>query len=741
MPSDITKKHILVGHTFWGRGGAEISAMWLLQTLLRNYNVDVVTRGGWDIDELNHVSGTSIPKDAIKVRYAPFSKNIYGGALWVGFYKRFCRSIANQYDLCVTASRVIDWGVPAVHFLTDVTWNNSLQLKFNSEELHSRRGAVRSIYWKLESIIAGSSWRNPAQFDVIVANSEWTAANSSPHCGLNPVVICPPVPGKYDNMLPWEERENSFVCLGRISVEKQIDQVIYILDAVRETNRDIKLHIVGQFDTSSYSNHILDLHKTRADWIILHGGLYGAEKEALLGRCRYGISSCTHEAFGIATAEMLKAGMIPFIPMEGAQREIVNDISLTYTSVADAVIKVNSLLASNEEQITKYHCFLQASSRFNIEKYQDDVVQFFNNLLENSKTVNQTKLYLSRRIYLVALLFSISGLSKMFYWLNRSRKRILSYHNVIPDEYYNDNLVDCESRSASLLRFQLEYLSTRFKLGCNICNYDELTITFDDGYLNQFSVAHRILSDLNIRAYFFITTCLLEDTGYPLVIDELLLWISLVPYGCYCISPMGEYPQLVINIKSHEDRKRCWIDQLYPFILSDKNNMVNLRRLFDVCYPYSMLKQMIDPYYYKLRFTPIHRDQLLVMSAFGHCIGPHSKTHPILSLLSTEELTRELSSVYSPSTSDLFNVKMLAYPFGGASEVSNREISLAKKLEYDFAFANVNYPLVNDTNYNNYFVPRFTLPNTNSIVILDFFLSGAKYFIQHLRLFPKWENL
>jgi hypothetical protein len=37
---------ILLGHTYLGRGGAEVAAMWYLQALSEDYPVDLVTPGG-----------------------------------------------------------------------------------------------------------------------------------------------------------------------------------------------------------------------------------------------------------------------------------------------------------------------------------------------------------------------------------------------------------------------------------------------------------------------------------------------------------------------------------------------------------------------------------------------------------------------------------------------------------------------------------------------------------------------
>ena len=364
---------ILIGHPYWGRGGAEIATMWMLQSLLQDYQVDVVTRGGWDLDELNLAAGTNIQRDTVQVHYAPFSNRRFAGALWLGCFYRFCRKIASQYDLCITASRVIDWGVPAIHFLSDVTWHHTLQNQFYSAEFHERKGLLRSVYWKLGDLIAGKSGRAPEQHDLFIANSQWTAQYAATFCCKDVNVIYPPVPGKFDNLMPWNERENTFVCLGRISEEKNIEQVISILELVRETYPSITLRIVGHFDDTPYCQFILNLCESRNDWITVHNGLYGEEKENLLGRCRYGLSACKREAFGIATAEMIKAGVIPFVPKEGAQRELLMDKSLSYESNDDAAKKIRTVLASTTNQMKLHLENMQSGTSFSTEKFSSKV--------------------------------------------------------------------------------------------------------------------------------------------------------------------------------------------------------------------------------------------------------------------------------------------------------------------------------------------------------------------------------
>jgi glycosyltransferase involved in cell wall biosynthesis len=338
------RRRIVVGHPFWGRGGAEIAATWLIQALHKAYEVHVATRGGWDLASLNATAGTSIPPGAVKVVSCPEQPDWMPGAFGIAAYHRFCRRIAPQYDLRITASRFVDWGLPAIHFLSDVTWNLDLQRLFGSAEHVNRQGMLRRMYWSLAQVLAGSSRRSPCVHDQFVANSRWTAKLSQRYCARQIVTIYPPVLAR-SSPLPWAEREDGFVLLGRISPEKRVEDAIKIVSEVRERtgNGRIRMYIVGTPADYNYGQHIQSIAKEHP-WVILTGPLYGREKEAFVVRQRYAISACDCEAFGMATAEMVALGLVPFVPSKSAQREVVQSDLLCYDDHEDAVRKITEIL-------------------------------------------------------------------------------------------------------------------------------------------------------------------------------------------------------------------------------------------------------------------------------------------------------------------------------------------------------------------------------------------------------------
>ncbi|MEL6136627.1 MAG: glycosyltransferase, partial [Cyanobacteria bacterium J06628_6] len=143
---------------------------------------------------------------------------------------------------------------------------------------------------------------------------------------------------------PWADKENLFLCSGRIVKPKQTHRVISMLQAVREKGFDVKLHITGGgggIYADSYMRQIETLARQNSDWVYLHRNLSYKDYLELVSRCRYGVHY-KPEPFGISVAEMLKADMIPFVRTFGGQMEIVGSEqkSILFADEQDGVEKL-----------------------------------------------------------------------------------------------------------------------------------------------------------------------------------------------------------------------------------------------------------------------------------------------------------------------------------------------------------------------------------------------------------------
>ena len=179
-------------------------------------------------------------------------------------------------------------------------------------------------------------------------------------------------PGKFIEK-EWKKRETAFVFLGRISPEKKIEEIIMILKKIKERGYSVTLSIIGQFDNSAYANNIKLRCNAESSWIKCFGAVYGEKKIKLLSNFRYGISACDCEAFGIATGEMVKAGILPFIPFKGAQKEIVCRNELIYKSHDDAISKIIKVLNSENLQVELHRNLLDRANFFSKKHFIESI--------------------------------------------------------------------------------------------------------------------------------------------------------------------------------------------------------------------------------------------------------------------------------------------------------------------------------------------------------------------------------
>ncbi|MBI5641481.1 MAG: glycosyltransferase family 4 protein [Nitrospirae bacterium] len=351
------KLRIGIAHPYLGRGGSEARVMWGIEALKKDYDVSLITAGGVDLAALNRFYGTDVKSSEIVVLQAPMPhllKKLAGGdALRGALYSRFCRKVADKFDVLISAYNLCDFGVPAIHCLADFCWNEEIRMRLHPPPAGARgffhkRRLVRNLYLKVVRAIAGSSGRKlPGAEDLVLANSRWVSSVWKEKYGADISILYPPVAGGFP-YVSHDSREMGFVCIGRISSEKRIERIVEILSAVRARGHDVHLHVVGSFDDNDYGRQVARTCRDKGEWIKMEGMLIGQEKIDLLSQHRFGIHACQGEAFGIAVAEMVKAGCIPFVPREGGSSEIVDNDLVIYDSTEDAIKKIEHVLSHEQ---------------------------------------------------------------------------------------------------------------------------------------------------------------------------------------------------------------------------------------------------------------------------------------------------------------------------------------------------------------------------------------------------------
>lgn len=323
----------------------------------------------------------------------------------------------------------------------------------------------------------------------------------------------------------------------------------------------------------------------------------------------------------------------------------------------------------------------------------------------------------------VAKISKITGFTRLSYFLNKKRKRTIAYHNIVPDRYWDDSFhLDYSTRESSF-KSQLDIMKKRLGVSLDTEDTSKVTITFDDGYLNQYSIASKIMDDKDIQGYFFCAANILNNKRV-LVMDSLQYWFSYVPYGKYNIDDIN------LNIKDRESRKIEYIkiQSVLDLELSEK-----IEKLLDSTYPFSKID--IDEEFYNIRFGIIGEENINKMKKRGHKIGAHSTNHIRLSNLSIKNLDQDISTCANMIDRE-YNTNIFCYPFGGNEDINNNVIEITKNKGFEKAFAYCNIPL--SEGYNNFFMPRMILPDSCDEDLIEFTLSGAKYMIKYRRLLPKY---
>lgn len=307
------------------------------------------------------------------------------------------------------------------------------------------------------------------------------------------------------------------------------------------------------------------------------------------------------------------------------------------------------------------------------------------------------------------------GIINLFYLFTSKRQRVVTFHNVIPDNYFYNSIEQGVSCTETVFKVQLKEIAKKFEFTTEINKKNSCMITFDDGYLNNYTIAIPILEINNIKAVFFITYDLAVKTEV-IWIDLIMKWYSYVPEGRYSI--IGKE----LNILK-ENRKEVF-NQILVEIYNDYS--LRYKVLVDLEQAFSFTRLIINDNYNRLRFCPISLINIEKMKINNHLVASHTISHDILSNLSDKSLNDDIKESES-YLFDFYNTNYFAYPFGGVKEVSKKVLKKYSESKFNYCFVN----------YWNFFgsskdesVQRITLPNTENKYVIHAYLSGFYFFFK-----------
>jgi glycosyltransferase involved in cell wall biosynthesis len=345
----MSRRVLLVQPSLQPPGGGNGVAAWMLQGLVEAHSVTVLSWWPIDVGPINRFFGTSLRAASFNHlmvpsawRFVPDHLPVPAALLRSSLLMRYTRRVSDGFDVIVGVHNETDYGrrgIQYVHYPTYLRPRPDVDLRW-----YHRFTPLLDAYYAASDRLAGFSVER-MKSNLTLCNSDWTAGHIRRFLGIDAQTLYPPVLGAAIQP-PWGERRRGFVAMGRISPEKDYERLMRIIARVRRAAPDTTLTIVGTWDRKTRSYYARLLRAARAldpaqSWITIRRDLSRADVRTLLTSTRYGIHGMREEHFGMAPAEMVRAGMIVWVPDGGGQVEIVGDVpELRYDTEEDAAEKI-----------------------------------------------------------------------------------------------------------------------------------------------------------------------------------------------------------------------------------------------------------------------------------------------------------------------------------------------------------------------------------------------------------------
>ena len=382
------KRVLLVQPSLQPPGGGNGVAAWMLQALAARHHVTVLSWRPVEVNGINRFFGTALRQsdfDSIVVprhwSYMPDHLPVPAALVRSGLLMRFTRRLIDRFEVIVGVHNETDYGrrgIQYIHYPTYLRPRPAVDLRW-----YHRPEWILSMYYTFADRLADFSVER-MKSNVTLANSDWTAGLLRQSLGVQARTVYPPVLGQRQQA-SWIDRCQGFLAMGRISPEKEYERLIRILAGVRASIPDVTLTIVGTWDRHGrrYYEELRRLASAAGSWVQFRQDLSREEVNSLMTTTRYGIHGMREEHFGMAPAEMVRAGMIVWVPNGGGQVEIVGkEPTLAYDSDEQAIDQIGRVLRHPEEQRRLRDALQERSGRFSTERFVaevQEVVEEFRN--------------------------------------------------------------------------------------------------------------------------------------------------------------------------------------------------------------------------------------------------------------------------------------------------------------------------------------------------------------------------
>jgi glycosyltransferase involved in cell wall biosynthesis len=380
-------RKILIVHQSWQPpGGANTVAAWIVEALRNHYALTLLTWNRVNTADINRFYGTSLRPTDFTVIYPNrllrmlFKLDPDPGSLQpTAYLMRACHRIRRHYDLVMGAAvEEMDLGGPGllyVHYpgLSRFwrTYRDCGGKPLGAKIFDLLKGKTRP--WM---ILADYSLERLKE-NAVFTNSDWTGSLFERTYGVKTRTLYPPVPVSVVERA-WSQRANGFLASGRFNPLKRLDWIVSTLSQVRKAQPDLTLHLVGtKVEVGGGPKHYHELRRladSNSGWVTLHEDLSRHDLSQLIAQLRYGIHAQIDEHFGIAPAEILMGGGIPFVHNSGGQVEISGrDPRLCFTTQEDAVEKITAVMRDNRAQQAILESLAPRKRMFTCERFVEGI--------------------------------------------------------------------------------------------------------------------------------------------------------------------------------------------------------------------------------------------------------------------------------------------------------------------------------------------------------------------------------
>jgi glycosyltransferase involved in cell wall biosynthesis len=383
-PDAAGRRILLVQPYLIGRGGMSAVAAWMIEALRRAHRVTLLTWQRPDFAAVDRSFDTTLAAGGFDYRLGPprLYRLLEALPLKLALLTDSClmqhaRRLAPCFDLVISAAGEHDLGGAGIQYVHYPRFDAQRPPR-ELAGWYRRAMAVRA-YRRAALSLTGTRLARVG-INRTLANSDWVAERYRRVHGGTVETLNPPAPGVFPERA-WEARADGIVCIGRLAPEKRLDVILDAVARVRARGRDLRLHIIGAADLSGYAAIVRRMVGERAEWATLHEGLSRAALCELVAGQRYGIHAMVEEHFGIAVAELLRGGCIPFVSASGGPPEIVgNDPRLLFRDAAEAAGKIDALMGDRALQERVRDALAARRERFTpayfMQRMRDVVAEF-----------------------------------------------------------------------------------------------------------------------------------------------------------------------------------------------------------------------------------------------------------------------------------------------------------------------------------------------------------------------------